>query len=92
MTTHSEPLRSLLKKKRVLLVDTSSTKRELRAEVMRRFGVEGTVLPISAKRGPGGELTCTIWFSSTWKMSCGVAISFVKTCAAPRHPSNLRFW
>src|SRR6516164_3727170 len=40
MTTHSEPLRSLLKKKRVLLVDTSSTKRELRAEVMRRFGVE----------------------------------------------------
>ena len=29
-----------LKKKRVLLVDTSRTKRDLRAEVMRRLGME----------------------------------------------------
>jgi len=40
MTTHSEPLRSLLKKKRVLLVDTSPTKRYLRAEVMLKLGME----------------------------------------------------
>ncbi len=36
----SEPIPSLLKKKRVLLVDTSSTKRDLRAETMRKLGME----------------------------------------------------
>jgi CheY-like chemotaxis protein len=36
----SEPTRSPLKKKRVLLVDTSPTKRYLRAEVMRKLGME----------------------------------------------------
>jgi len=36
----SEPLRNPIKKKRVLLVDTSPWKRELRAEVMRRLGME----------------------------------------------------
>jgi PleD family two-component response regulator len=36
----SEPIRSALKKKRVLLVDTSPTKRDLRAEVMRKLGMK----------------------------------------------------
>jgi hypothetical protein len=36
----SEPIRSRLKKKRVLLVDRSPTKRDLRAEIMRRLGME----------------------------------------------------
>ncbi|OLC99575.1 MAG: hypothetical protein AUH86_02205 [Acidobacteria bacterium 13_1_40CM_4_58_4] len=36
----SEPIPSLLKKKRVLLVDASSTKRDLRAETMRKLGME----------------------------------------------------
>jgi CheY-like chemotaxis protein len=36
----SEPTRSPLKKKRVLLVDTSPTKRYLRAEVMLKLGME----------------------------------------------------
>jgi hypothetical protein len=34
------PIASVLKKKRVLLVDTSATKRDLRAEVMRKLGME----------------------------------------------------
>jgi CheY-like chemotaxis protein len=36
----SGELPKALKKKRVLLVDTSSTKRDLRAEVMRRLGID----------------------------------------------------
>lgn len=36
----SEPLPSALKKRRVLLIDTSSTTRGLRAETMRKLGVE----------------------------------------------------
>jgi CheY-like chemotaxis protein len=36
----SEPIGRPLKKKRVLLVDTSPTKRYLRAEVMRKLGME----------------------------------------------------
>jgi CheY-like chemotaxis protein len=36
----SEPIIDPLKKKRVLLVDTSSTKRDLRAEVMRKLGID----------------------------------------------------
>src|SRR2546422_6598774 len=36
----SEPIPSLLKKKRVLLVDASSTKRDLRADTMRKLGME----------------------------------------------------
>jgi hypothetical protein len=36
----SEPIRNALKKKRVLLVDTSPTKRDLRAEIMRKLGLE----------------------------------------------------
>jgi CheY-like chemotaxis protein len=36
----SEPIPSPLKKKRVLLVDASSTKRDLRAETMRKLGME----------------------------------------------------
>ncbi|HMK31164.1 MAG TPA: response regulator [Terriglobales bacterium] len=36
----SEPIRSPHKKKRVLLVDTSPSKRDLRAEAMRRLGME----------------------------------------------------
>jgi CheY-like chemotaxis protein len=36
----SEPIPSPLKKKRVLLVDVSATKRDLRAETMRKLGME----------------------------------------------------
>lgn len=36
----SEPTRGPLKKKRVLLVDASPTKRDMRAEVMRKLGME----------------------------------------------------
>jgi CheY-like chemotaxis protein len=36
----SAPIPSALKKRRVLLVDTSQAKRDLRAEVMRRLGIE----------------------------------------------------
>jgi len=36
----SAPIPAELKKKRVLLVDTSHAKRELRAEVMRKFGMD----------------------------------------------------
>jgi CheY-like chemotaxis protein len=36
----SAPIPGEVKKKRVLLVDTSQAKRELRAEVMRKFGVD----------------------------------------------------
>lgn len=36
----SAPIASGVKKKRVLLVDTSRAKRELRAEVMRKFGMD----------------------------------------------------
>ncbi len=36
----SSPIPSPLKKKRVLLVDTSSAKRELRAEAMRKLGMD----------------------------------------------------
>jgi len=36
----SAPIPSGVKKKRVLLVDTSRAKRELRAEVMRKFGMD----------------------------------------------------
>ena len=36
----SAPIPGVLKKKRVLLIDTSQAKRELRAEVMRKFGME----------------------------------------------------
>jgi len=36
----SAPLAGEVKKKRVLLVDTSQPKRELRAEVMRKFGMD----------------------------------------------------
>jgi CheY-like chemotaxis protein len=36
----SAPISGDVKKKRVLLVDTSQAKRELRAEVMRRFGMD----------------------------------------------------
>ena len=36
----SAPIRGEVKKKRVLLLDTSQTKRELRAEVMRKFGMD----------------------------------------------------
>ena len=43
-TTSASPLSAavpgLLKKKRVLLVDTSQTKRDLRAEVMRKLGMD----------------------------------------------------
>jgi len=36
----STPISDGVKKKRVLLVDTSRAKRELRAEVMRKFGMD----------------------------------------------------
>jgi CheY-like chemotaxis protein len=36
----SEPIGTPLKKKRVLLVDTSTAKRDLRAEVMRKLGID----------------------------------------------------
>lgn len=36
----SDPVTNPLKKRRVLLVDTSATKRDLRAETMRKLGVE----------------------------------------------------
>ena len=36
----STPIPDGVKKKRVLLVDTSRAKRELRAEVMRKFGMD----------------------------------------------------
>jgi DNA-binding NtrC family response regulator len=36
----SDPIPDLLKKKRVLLVDASTTSRELRAETMRKMGVD----------------------------------------------------
>ena len=36
----AEPLSTPLKKRRVLLVDTSTAKRDLRAETMRRLGIE----------------------------------------------------
>jgi CheY-like chemotaxis protein len=36
----SAPIPGLIKKKRVLLVDTSAHKRELRAEIMRKLGIE----------------------------------------------------
>jgi len=36
----SAPVSGAVKKKRVLLIDTSQTKRELRAEVMRKLGME----------------------------------------------------
>src|SRR5438874_11376778 len=36
----SNPIRGPVKKKRVLLVDTSTTKRDLRAEVMRKLGMD----------------------------------------------------
>jgi hypothetical protein len=36
----SAPIPGEVKKKRVLLVDTSQAKRELRAEVMRKFGMD----------------------------------------------------
>jgi CheY-like chemotaxis protein len=36
----SAPIPGVIKKKRVLLVDTSQAKRELRAEVMRKFGMD----------------------------------------------------
>jgi hypothetical protein len=36
----SAPIPGVVKKKRVLLVDTSQAKRELRAEVMRKFGMD----------------------------------------------------
>src|SRR5213076_161472 len=36
----SNPIRGPVKKRRVLLVDTSPSKRELRAEVMRKLGME----------------------------------------------------
>lgn len=39
-TTLSAPVPGPLKKKRVLLVDASASKRELRAEIMRKLGVE----------------------------------------------------
>src|SRR3954453_22501169 len=43
-TTSASPLTAalpaVLKKKRVLLVDTSQTKRDLRAEVMRKLGMD----------------------------------------------------
>lgn len=37
---HSEPVSSPLKKKRVLLVDRSAAKRDLRADTMRKLGME----------------------------------------------------
>src|SRR2546422_277371 len=36
----SNPIRGPVKKRRVLLVDTSTSKRELRAETMRRLGMD----------------------------------------------------
>src|SRR5437763_10148546 len=36
----SNPIRGPVKKRRVLLVDTSPSKRELRAETMRRLGID----------------------------------------------------
>ena len=36
----SVPALAAIKKKRVLLIDTSSRKRELRAEIMRKLGIE----------------------------------------------------
>jgi CheY-like chemotaxis protein len=36
----SDPIPGLLKKKRVLLVDTSQTKRDLRADTMRKLGID----------------------------------------------------
>src|SRR6202041_1216633 len=35
-----EPIPNALKKRRVLLVDASATKRELRAETMRKLGID----------------------------------------------------
>ena len=35
-----EPIPNALKKRRVLLVDASATKRELRAETMRKMGID----------------------------------------------------
>jgi CheY-like chemotaxis protein len=40
LSPRSAPIPSALKKRRVLLVDTSPHKRELRAEIMRRLGIE----------------------------------------------------
>jgi hypothetical protein len=37
---HSDPLPAVLKKKRVLLVDASTAKRDLRAEALRNLGME----------------------------------------------------
>jgi CheY-like chemotaxis protein len=39
ITELAEPVPAVLKKKRVLLIDTSPAKRDLRAEVMRRLGM-----------------------------------------------------
>jgi len=49
-----------LKKKRVLLVDASPAKRDLRAEVMRKLGMDVDCLPTSQKLVPGGEQICII--------------------------------
>lgn len=40
ITTLSAPIPNPLKRKRVLLLDTSRTKRDLRAEVMRKLGID----------------------------------------------------
>lgn len=50
-TLLSEPIPSPLKKKRVLLVDTSPKKRDLRAEIMRKLGMDvDTAADISEAR------------------------------------------
>ena len=40
----SAPIPDAVKKKRVLLIDTSHAKRDLRAEVMRKLGIDVAVL------------------------------------------------
>src|ERR1700745_1260997 len=46
------------KKKRVLLLDTSATKRELRAETMRKLGVEADCAADIADGRAGGAAGC----------------------------------
>ena len=55
----SAPIPGGDKKKRVLLVDTSRTKRELRAEVMRKLGMD---VDSAAKLVHGGEPPCMTWY------------------------------
>jgi len=54
----SAPIPGEFKKKRVLLVDTSHARRELRAEVMRKLGMDVDCAATLRKPVPGGKPPC----------------------------------